>query len=433
MAAPVMWVGLLYSIMCTATILSSRSGQGALEASNEMKNTALLYKHQAVQCLRLTNYTRPVPYTLETLVIYLGTEYILNREAQLGIWLVFGITIRLALRMGYHRDPGHYPGISTFDAEMRRRVWATLLPLDILTSSQSGLPWMVKMSLVDTESPRNLLDRDFNENTSVLPPARPSIDLTPVSYTIMKGKVAAVFGQISDLTSSARPIRYEEIMDMDRLLLETHSSMPPGLEMRPIRSSIMDSPSLIMKRFNLDLLYQKAQCILHRRFMTLAWTDLRYHYSQQSCVKAALQILQHQQTIHLETQPGGLLEADKWMVSALTTHDFLLAAMILCLDLDYRRHPRGRSEDLRRESNETLLETQEHDLLGVLEASRKIWHASSHLSTSASRAFQVLGIMLGKLEPNITSLETQEQGLTQSSSLQTQCVSRYPFPILKIA
>ncbi|KPM42527.1 hypothetical protein AK830_g4060 [Neonectria ditissima] len=415
-ATPVIWVGALYSIMATATIFSLHSVQGIPEAVNEKRNTALLYKHRVVQCLRLSDYTRPVPYTLETLIAYFSLEYSLNREAQLGIWLVFGVIIRLALRMGYHRDPGHYPEISAFDGEMRRRVWATLLPLDILTSGQIGLPWMIKLSLVDTQSPRNLLDGDFNEETSILPSARPSSELTPVSYTIIKGRLAAVLGQISDLTSAARPIRYEDVRDMDRLLLATHSSMPPGLQMRPIQSSIMDSPSLIMKRFNLDLLHQKARCILHRKFMVLAWADSQYHESRQACVKAALQILQHQNAIHSETQSGGLLEAGKWMVSSLTTHDFLLAAMILCLDLDHRRQTRGQCDDRQQMTDAGFLETQENELLGALETSRKIWNASSH-SSEALKAFQVLGIMLGKLGSNTTFLENQAHGITQTSEV----------------
>jgi hypothetical protein len=375
----------------------------------------------------MSNYTEPGPYTLEALVEYLSNEFILNRGSLVGLWLILGNIMRLALRMGYHRDPRHYSEISPFDGEMRRRVWATLVPLDMLSSGQIGLPSMVKLSLVDTESPRNLLDQDFDKNTATLPPARPSSELTPISYTIIKAKIGAVFGRILDLTSSARPVLYGDVMEMERALLETHSEMPPGLTMRPIQSSIMDAPSLIMKRFNLDLLYQKARCILHRKFMVLAWTDVQYTASRQLCVQAALQMLQHQNTVHQEIKPGGVLESDVWMVSALTTHDFLLAAMILCLDLDHRRHPRGRSEEPGQGSPQELVEPQENDLLQALETSRGIWHASSHASAEAARAFQILSIMLGKLGPSATSLsdegKDQAKDLAQALNLPAQGIS----------
>lgn len=46
-----------------------------------------------------------------------------------------------------------------------------------------------------------------------------------------------------------------------------------------------------------------------------------------------MELLEHQATLHREAQPGGRLRSVKWYISSLTTHDFLLAAMLICLDL----------------------------------------------------------------------------------------------------
>jgi len=391
-ATPIMWLGLLFCIMCLATLYSLRAGRRPIDSEAYPEESVLLYRRRAVQCLKLADYTQNAPYTIETLLLYLCSEYFRSNETQFGVWLVFGMVVRLAFRMGYHRHPRHYPGrISAFDAEMRRRVWAVLLPLETLGSGQVGQPFLIKLSQVDTEPPANLHDQDFDKNTSVMPPGRPPNELTAVSYTIIKTKLAAVYGQISDLTSSIRPASYDDVMRWDRQLRDTYASTPPPLQMRPVRSSILDPPHLIMQRFNLDLLFLKTVCILHRKYLILAWSESQYSYSRTACIEAAWKILRHQAVIHAETKPDGLLHENKWLVSAISSHDFLLAAMILCLDIDHRRRSRHQTE-------QTTSPLKEEELLQALEESHAIWRESSGQSTEALSAYQTLSIMLNKLD-----------------------------------
>lgn len=224
-----------------------------------------------------------------------------------------------------------------------------------------------------------------------MPPGRPPNELTAVSYTIIKTKLAAVYGQISDLTSSIRPASYDDVMRWDRQLRDTYASTPPPLQMRPVRSSILDPPHLIMQRFNLDLLFLKTVCILHRKYLILAWSEPQYSYSRTACIEAAWKILRHQAVIHAETKPDGLLHENKWLVSAISSHDFLLAAMILCLDIDHRRQSRHQTE-------QTTSPLKEEELLQALEESHGIWRESSGQSTEALSAYRTLSIMLNKLD-----------------------------------
>jgi Fungal specific transcription factor domain len=62
--------------------------------------------------------------------------------------------VRTALRMGYHRDARHSARISPFHGEMRRRAWAVIFGLDIIVSSQIGLPRMIKERQSDTAEPQ---------------------------------------------------------------------------------------------------------------------------------------------------------------------------------------------------------------------------------------------------------------------------------------
>lgn len=114
------------------------------------------YQYLAAVALSLGDLSKPTAYTVEALMVYAGCEFMRGKSSQMNVWLLTGLILRVALRMGYHRDSRHFPNISPFEGEMRRRVWWGLYQFDVLTSFQLGLPSMVRSIQADTEWPRNL-------------------------------------------------------------------------------------------------------------------------------------------------------------------------------------------------------------------------------------------------------------------------------------
>jgi hypothetical protein len=51
-----------------------------------------------VQCLVTSDYTRSVENTIETLVLYVHGEYSMRYDAEVGLWVIAGIIVRLAMR-----------------------------------------------------------------------------------------------------------------------------------------------------------------------------------------------------------------------------------------------------------------------------------------------------------------------------------------------
>ena len=174
------------------------------QSAKSPQDLVRIYREKVVQCLVLGKYTKSVPYTIETLLLYFLIEHFQCEDTQIGNWILLGIIVRIAMRMGYHRDASHYPRISPFQGEMRRRSWAMIVQLDLIASSQIGLPRMMKYWQSDTAEPRNLLDDDFDEDVTELP-SRPNTDLTTLVYFVTKNKFLSVFGMISDLTTSTKP------------------------------------------------------------------------------------------------------------------------------------------------------------------------------------------------------------------------------------
>lgn len=315
-----MWLGLLFTMMCLATQFQQSSGDQfegvypSFQLPQDPQRLVQTYREKIVQCLILGKYTKSVPYTIETLLLYFTVEHFLNKDTQIGPWILLGIIVRIAMRMGYHRDPSYSPQISPFQGEMRRRAWAMILQLDLITSSQIGLPRMIQEDQSDTGEPLNLLDDDFDEVMIHMPAPRPDTDLTPMTYIVAKNKLLSVFSKISDLATSTQPSPYSEVMRLDKILYAARLGIPPGLQLRPMAKSITDHSDVVMRRIYLALLFHKAQCVLHRKYLLIARLDNRHAYSRQSCIEAALQILQHQSTLNQHTQLGGRLYRDRWKI-----------------------------------------------------------------------------------------------------------------------
>lgn len=183
-----MWVGLLYAIFTVSLNFSSLLANGdAASISTPSKPpipTARIesYREKVVQCLHLANFPKCPPYTLEVMLLHFMGEYLRYRDVYFGQWLLVGMIIRIAFRMGYHREPSRFSNISPFQAEMRRRLWTIIVQLDLMSSVAVGLPIMIQPSLPDVKEPRNLEEEDLHPDMTELPPARPDSDSSIMRY-----------------------------------------------------------------------------------------------------------------------------------------------------------------------------------------------------------------------------------------------------------
>lgn len=350
---------------------------------NEMEQQRLqieLYRERIVQCLVIGEYSKSGPYVLETMVHYVYVEMLLHSDSSKDIWYLLALEVNLAKRMGYHRDPSHFSGISLLDAEMRRRLWVTILLGDILISSQMGMPRMIVDWQCDTAEPQNLHDADIDLDSlgsAELPPARPETEHTTVLGVIARRRMLVALGAISDLTAATKTCSYAEVMRVDGILHEAQASIPPPLRMRPMASSITDSSQLIMSRLFLGHMFYKGQIMLHRRF--LRWREDATVYSRKACLDASLGMLQIQHILDEETCPGGQLHMMRWRISSIMNHQFLTATMILCMLLQ-RGQTLQRDEEIRM----------------ALRKTRSVWLRGSAGSLEAQKGAEAVSMVLAK-------------------------------------
>ena len=79
------------------------------------------------------------------------------------IWNSADSLLNAAMSQGLHVDPSNFAGITPFQAEMRRRLWATILELRVQTALDSSMPLFIAEQDYSTKAPANVDDDDFDD------------------------------------------------------------------------------------------------------------------------------------------------------------------------------------------------------------------------------------------------------------------------------
>ncbi|KAL8909983.1 MAG: hypothetical protein Q9171_004716 [Xanthocarpia ochracea] len=412
------WLGQIFAVLCLAMHSYYKMGDEPPEYRGKSLILANKYRSITAQCLMRADVTKPVSHTIEALILYLHGEYARNRDAEVGVWVLVGMIVRLAMRMGYHRDSKPFPSITPFQGEMRRRVWTFVRQADLLFSFQLGLPSMIRLGDCDTALPGNYYDDDLYEDMKELPPPRPITDPTPVSYMVAKASLSFSFGKIVESLHAVASCSYEDIMELDQNLREARAELPPHLRLRPLEDCTHDPGALIMQRYFLSMLYHKGQCVLHRKFLARARENNKYSHSRRTCVDSSMELLAHQATLHYESRPGHRLHSVRVLLTSLTSHDFLLAAMIISLDLCQG----AEAERLGRDSADlyTWGSERREEMIRALETSIDIFKETRDTSMESYKASEILTIMINKTKNHV-------QGTSVSGSRQAP-MTPFPFP-----
>lgn len=364
--------------------MTSDAGDGASSCDLEQQSLQIdLYREKIVQCLIAGEYTNAGPYVLETMLHYLHIEFAIRADADKDAWFLLAIAVNLAMRVGYHRDPSHFPDITPLQCEMRRRTWATVLQADILISTQMGMPRMISDTTWDAAEPRNYNDADLDQHAVELPPPRPETEFTTALGIIARRRILMAVGIVSDLTSATTSCSYADVMRVDGLLHEATASIPPPLRQKPLAASVTDPPQVIMGRLFISHVFYKGQIMLHRRFLYMQSPSAErdhFAYSRKVCLDASLDTLQIQHILDEETCPAGQLHTMRWRLSSIMNHQFLTATMILC-SLLHRGQTQQRTDEI----------------VTALQRARIIWMRGSTRSREAKRAAETVSFVLARV------------------------------------
>lgn len=201
------------------------------------------------------------------------------------VWISAGTLLRTAMHMGLHIDPRHMNGISFFDAELRRRLWCTILEITVQSSMDAGGLPLIHCEEYDCEPPKNFDDAQMEEPT---PQAKPLEEFTSTSLQIALQQSLPVRLQIAQFINDfRRGASYDEALRLGKSLAEMYresSALFDGFK------SSGRFPSLFQTNLY-DLMTQRFLLALHDPFAIKAKTNPTFYYSHKVALGVSLRIL----------------------------------------------------------------------------------------------------------------------------------------------
>jgi hypothetical protein len=372
-----MWLALLFSILAITMLSYSTFGEEPPEYEGISGALLNLYRLRTAQCLMIGDISKCLPYTLETLIQYASAEFARKDDNHRGQWMLASFIVRAAVSMGYHREPSQTSSISVIQAEFRRRVWFSIACIDQKSSFLLGFPTMIAAIPFDVREPRNLYDWDLLEDTTVLPPSRPLVQCTPITYLIARWRLVRALGHITDFNNALMSGSYDNLLKLDQALYQAYKEKPP-----PDPSESMSASALAT--WQMEFLYHQGMCFLHRKYLSKGKIDIKYSHSRDRCISSALGLLDLQNSVHQQIRPKAVDPMPSWYPAR---HPFILAAMIVCLDLEQSRKE-GTSDG----------PSDQKDLLKALSRSCEIWKETQGCSVEAGGVYKFLSSVLQSFE-----------------------------------
>lgn len=419
------FLGQLYAICGLAMQSYFKNHDEPYEYQGRSHDLSMMYRGLTQQCLQLVDYTKIEQTTIETMILHVHAEYQKTGEADIGLWVLSRMVISLAMRTGIHRDGKNFPGITPFQCEIRRRLWTFLRTLETHLSFAVGLPSMIREYDTDTELPSNLKDDDFEEATAPMPTSRSRNEFTDVSYFIARAELTYCLSRISATVTSTGVISYEEIVRLNDETRDTYNGTFPVLQVRSPEDLQNGSNNTFIMRMNLSILYNKAICVLHRKYLSLSRQNTRFSPSRQACIDASLALLRNQQIIDREHRSSGRLHQIQSRMTSSTAvslmrHDFILAGILIALDLlaSVQAEVAGRSSG----DIEIWGTERKEEQLQAIEGAKAIWKTLRSQYVEAYKAYSICGVMLQKIQHYLSQIKAKQtaQGTTQDGDLSTQ-------------
>lgn len=175
-------------------------------------------------------------------------------------WAEAAIVVRVAQKQGIHRD-GQCLGLSTFDTEIRRRLWWHLCILDMLCSEDQGTETQIMPAMFDTQIPVNIDSDELTVDMDELP-SPPRLGFTDITLCIIHCEMMTNLYWVG--TSFSSPQQGININDRADLL----STVADRLEKQ------------YLDRFNLNIPIQWITAVITRLTLAKACLVIRLQASR---------------------------------------------------------------------------------------------------------------------------------------------------------
>lgn len=137
-------------------------------------------------------------------------------------WILTGVAVRIAQRMGLHRD-GEKMGLPPFDVQMRRRLFYQLLPLDGQASQISGTGISMMPDAWDTQQPLNINDDQIWPDMTETPQEQKAA--TDMIFCISRSQVGSFLARAGKSADGAGTWQFEDQQKAEAAIKQAESEV----------------------------------------------------------------------------------------------------------------------------------------------------------------------------------------------------------------
>ncbi|KAJ5192811.1 Transcription factor [Penicillium cf. viridicatum] len=201
------------------------------------------------------------------------------------VWVSMGSVIRMAMQIGLHHDPKHLPPMSLLQAELRRRLWATVLEMAIQSSLDSAMPPIISLSHFDTETPSNYNDDEIDESTIELVPHPRSTYTTSSIQLILLDSIPTRLRILQLLGDLKADLSYQDALSLSSEVTESYCAY------RKFGQENINSGMTPFHRNLVDYFVRRFLIPLHCLFASKAQANPLFYYSLKVNLDVAMAIV----------------------------------------------------------------------------------------------------------------------------------------------
>ena len=325
------------------------------------------------------------------------------------IWISMGSLLHRAMQSGLHREPRHLPGVSMFNAELRRRLWATILDMVVQASLDASMPPRISLDEFDIESPSNINDEDMNVSTTIIVPhPRTTFTSTSIQLTLLD-TLPVRLGITQYLNGLHSEQSYSSVLSLSSQLVSALRMCDrlSAIEAQPqnqaynsdkeANTNITSSSITPFQRSLLDYLVRRFMIPLHMFFATQTRSNPIFHYSLSASLDAALALVSPAMLTTTTSSFGNDNETILFgrllsMAGGLFREGFRAALTAITLELLVHVTTQQASGTLHRApQHRALLKTVVRDLVALAE--RRVRHGDTNI-----KGYMFLNMVLAQVE-----------------------------------
>ncbi|KAH8657182.1 hypothetical protein BGZ60DRAFT_417007 [Tricladium varicosporioides] len=255
------------------------------------------------------------------------------------LWKDSGIVIRIAMIMGLHRDPEHILEMSKFEKEQRRKIWRTIVELDLQFSLATGMPPAILSTDFNSNNLIHVNDHDLTEDMTEYPLPKSQDTWTDALPQIILG--LSIKERLDAANMLAREIDLErdahEIIVRAKTLEKAVHSLQNSLPTPP------KGRSKIFPNIMLDVYLRRPSHALYRT-VALSPYATRFPEARKGALRSSVAILSHLDALDPTVADLDTIKSKNYLnlFHVLCKNEIVQSALFLCYEIRSYNLPRDR-------------------------------------------------------------------------------------------